>query len=218
MAAIEETVSLSYFSRTSFSVSYPDSGETLCAITFLPLPDKICVLGEARLDGDQLHPYACSIPGEYKTKDEHWLKNIEEFQSRVSQWTNRIREDLTPPTTVEGGIHEFREPVESQIKNRGADAAGYFTEQEAAELTSNMEEMANKLQELKERAEITERELKYLKDVLAGAKKDLRNYPKGVWYRETARRLWEVIKRVIGSTESREILVAEARKLLGLGP
>jgi len=40
MAAIEETVSQSYFSRTSFSVSYPDSGESLCAIIFLPLPDK----------------------------------------------------------------------------------------------------------------------------------------------------------------------------------
>jgi hypothetical protein len=218
MASIEKALSRSYFGRGSFSVTYPDKGEILCAISFLPLPANLCALGEGKRGDDPMHLYAHTSPGAYKVKDDFWLHAVENFPYRVEEWSKRIREDLAKPPTAEAEIEQFRHKLEEELEKQGASAEGHFSEQEAAEMAARLDEMASKLSELQERQQITEEELSRLKKVLDGAKDDLQTYPKAVWYRVTATRIWEATKKVVGSAEGRAVLAAEARRLLGLDP
>jgi hypothetical protein len=212
MADIEEKLSRSYFGRGSFGVTYPDNGNSYCVVGFLPLPGYQCKLADAGNGFTVTYS-----PGRVRETEEVVL-GTSQFGDLVVQWTERVKQDLLHPVTVDDELKEFTAKLEEELKakSKSGNTKAPFTAAEVADLTAKLEEMSTKLEALQQRQAITEAELQSLQEILNGAKRDLQSYPRGVWLRVTATRLWETTKAIITSPEGRQILSGELKKLIGL--
>lgn len=216
MAEIEKVLAQSYYGRGSFSVRYPDGqNDPLCIINFVPLPQFACQLQESFRSNGGTQLQVESSPGGYKTRGRIEIEGAGEFAGTISEWIGRIREDLSA-IRPESEINEFAQKLDEELAKHLDSGAEQFSDAEISELTAKLEEMAEKLAELQQRQQITESELKALQAVLNGAKRDLQSYPKAVWYRVTATRLWEGTKKVLASPEGRKVLMLGAKRLLHL--
>jgi hypothetical protein len=213
MTEIEQALSHTYFGRGNFSVTYPDSGLSYCIVAFLPSPDYQCRLREAGSSG-----FAVSAtPGRVRATDDEPLGQ-DSFAEYLMDWAMRVKEDLLHPLPVDEEIKVFAAKLEEELKSRseGENLKAPFTDAEVAEMTAKLEAMSARLESLQERLGITEKSLKSLQDILKGARTDLDTYPRGVWLRVTAMRLWQGAKAVLASPEARQIVANEVKKYLGL--
>jgi hypothetical protein len=124
--------------------------------TFLPLPDHVCALGEAKRDGTAGHLYLSTMPGTYKTRQDTWIDDIEQAPYRIDDWIRRIREDLAHPIEAEVPLDEFRQLLEEKLKEQGPAGNVGFSSEEIVEMAERLDAIAARLSELQERQQITE--------------------------------------------------------------
>jgi hypothetical protein len=91
-----------------------------------------------------------------------------------------------------------------------------FTDEEAEELGRKLDELTAKFQLMEEQNELTRQEVERLDGEIENLKINLSSYPKGVWYRTAAAKIWQTVSSVAASKESRLLLAQAAQKMLGL--
>ncbi len=215
IAQVYNTLELSSFGISSFDVKFPDIGNDVAVIIFLPRKKFHFVIGLTR--GSTEHLYVRMNPGEFKSED--FIGSRVSFDgclAEVLPWVQRISEELRVSIPNLSDLSEFRDALETHIKNSIKDEDSPFSDDEISEIDSKLSALEQRLNELEERHGLAELELAELRQAVSKARTDLTTYPKGIWYRTAGGKLWEVTKKVVASKEVREILTSAARKLLGL--
>lgn len=210
---ILDELSASKFGAVGFEVSFPDSGD-LASIVFAIRRSAKFVVSSS---GTASHPIHVRMsPGEYKSEDTVRCESFGECLRLIQPWTRRIHEDLRIQDPKLSDLQGFRENLEAHIKGSIKDEGALFSSDEIQDLSSKLDALSARLEEMEEKHELTERELRDLQKILFEAKVDLPDMPKGVWYRTAGGKVWEAMKKAASTSEARQLLADAARKLIGM--
>lgn len=208
-----DELSASKFGVVGFDVSFPDSGD-LATIVFAVRKTAKFAIASTNTATNPLQ--VRMSPGEYKSEDIVRCDSFKECLSLIQPWARRIHEDLRIQDPQLADLKGFRESLDAHLKGNVKDEGSLFSTEEVQELSVKLDALATRLEEMEERHELTEKELKNLRQVLSDAKTDLPAMPKGVWYRTAGGKVWEAMKKVASTSEARQLLAEAARKLIGM--
>lgn len=203
----------SKFGAVGFDTSFPDTGE-LAVVTFTARKGTELTISSTNVATTPLQ--VRMSPGEYKTVDVVRCDSFRECLKLIQPWTRRIHEDLRTQDPQLDEMKRFREALDSHLRANVKEETQRFSADEANELATKMDALTSRLEEMEQRHEITESELRKLQQVLQDAKADLPDLPKGVWYRTAGGKVWEAMKKVASTSEAKQVLAEATRKLIGM--
>ncbi|MFZ2302737.1 MAG: hypothetical protein WAW10_12825 [Gallionella sp.] len=227
--SINRALDNEYFSLTDFDVKFPVSGDKLAFISFAHNTKYYFIIHEgSKLKGiaaitaatkDSVVPITTECPGNYKTIEEHYHESFDSCVYRISNWCKNIREDLRTNSPVFKEIDDLKQQFEEHIKAHIENPEDPISISEAAAISARFDTLYAKFEELKERHEITEAQLRDVKKDFEIIKGNASEYPKGLWANLTASRLVSLLKKIATSPEGRKLMFEGAKKLLlGNGP
>lgn len=215
ISQVYSTIECSSFGLSSFDVKFPDGKNEIVVISFLPKKTFFFLIGLSRGSNENL--YVQMNPGEFKSEDFLGGRGaFDDCLAEILPWVQRISEDLRVAIPDLSDLSEFRATLEAHIQDSIKDEEALFSEDEVTEIDSKLSALEQRISELEEKHALAESELSELRRAVIVARTDLTTYPKGIWYRTAGGKLWEVMKKVGTSKETRDLLASAARKLLGL--
>ncbi|WP_371180704.1 hypothetical protein [Xanthomonas sacchari] len=155
-------------------------------------------------------------PGEHEVQEYRPIKNPSEVPDEVLSWTRNVRDELRTAIPIYSELDELRDTIEKHVRDHVSSPQEVFSSDEADELRNKLDELLAKFVEMQERHELTQQEVNKLNQEIAAIKANLGGYPKGVWYKTAANKLWLAFSKVGTSKESRQVIAQAAQKLLGL--
>lgn len=216
------------FSRDDFSVKFGNDDSNLAEIVFMAKPEYWFVICEEHVGlsgiGSAINSIGRKIekkittkasPGEYKSSQSKTHDSIDTCYREVSDWVRRIREELNAAKYVTAD--DTREIIEEIFKNvdENVESSGsYFSDHEILSLQEKLVELQSKIKDLEARYKITEESSKSIHSAIEASKKNLPNYPRGVWYKTSATKIVKAFKSFLSVQEVRAFLLDAAKKLL----
>jgi chromosome segregation ATPase len=134
----------------------------------------------------------------------------------VYEWTRHLRAELRASLPVYGELDELRQRVEEHIRDHVASPEDRFSKEEADDLRTKLGEMLQRFEELKERSELTDGQLRELQKQVETLSEDLRGFRKSTWYRTAFTKLFTFGKAVASTPEGQKLIVDAARKVIGV--
>ena len=208
-----DELAASKFGAVGFDASFPDAGD-LAVMMFTAKKGIRFSIGSSQVASTPLQ--VRMSPGEYKNEDLVRCETFKDCLKLIQPWTRRIHEDLRIHDPQIEEMKLFRETLEAHLRANLKEEFQPFSPDEVQDLTSKLDALTTRLEEMEERHEITEAELRKLQQVLQDAKADLPDLPKGVWFRTAGGKVWEAMKKVASTSEARQLLSEAARKLIGM--
>jgi len=212
MVRIWDAIEKSPFTPADFLVEN-GAQVTLLTVTFVHRPEFTFTVAED-------HNFKVLItrsPGEYKQTEKNLYESLNLVPDALIRWTVTIRDELRSTIPIYSELDELRQTVEDHIKEHVGNPQQRFTEEEAEELGRKLDELTAKFQMMEEQNELTRQEVERLDGEIENLKINLSSYPKGVWYKTAAAKIWQAVSSVAASKESRLLLAQAAQKMLGLG-
>lgn len=216
------------FSLRDFKVELEDPS-TFVHISFLPFPEYSFEISEkdfARysaldyLNKENMNPDVRLItsesPGEFKVSSIHKHRNIDECIERIPAWCSNIVQELSVALPENNDLDQFEIDMEEKLNAFTGDDKQPFTNKEISELSEKLDKFASKFTELEKANEITEKELAEIQKDLDKMKTNLSQFPKSVWYKTSAHKMLDTMKKVASSKEGKSLLFLSAKKLFGL--
>lgn len=160
--------------------------------------------------------YTIEAPGEHQKQEDVPLPSLSAVPARVTAWIRHIREEMRAALPVYSELDELRVRLEEHIKNHIEYPEAKFSPIEEDDLSAKLDELAGRFKVMQEKSELTEKELSRLNQEIENIKSNLSIYPKGMWYKTAANRLWAVTSKIATSQESRQVLAKAAQKMLGI--
>jgi len=160
--------------------------------------------------------FATCSPGAYKATERVQLNTLAELPDLVLNWSRNVRDELRTTVPVYSELDALRETIEKHINEHIESPETPFSNDEAEELRAKLDELAEKFQQMQEHNELTQQEVNRLNQEITAIKANLAAYPRGVWYKTAANKIWIAVSKVGTSKESRQVLAQAAQKLLGL--
>jgi hypothetical protein len=173
-----DELAASKFGAVGFDSSFPDAGD-LAVVMFTAKKGIKFSVSSSQVAS---HPLQVRMsPGEYRNEDLVRCESFKDCLKLIQPWTRRIHEDLRIHDPQLDELKRFRETLEAHLRSTLKEEAQPFSADEVQDLTSKLDALTTRLEEMEERHEITEAELRKLQQVLQDAKADLPDLPKGVW-------------------------------------
>jgi chromosome segregation ATPase len=156
-------------------------------------------------------------PGDYLNTEYHTVNSISGAINRIPTWVQNIQEDLIhskniQKTKVDDTIAELHSSIDDSIENQ----EDYFQETEKESLIAKLNELQARVESLEEKMDIDPKQIKHIESAIEKTKNDVDLYPKGVWYKTSATKLFKLIKDVLKTSEGREIATDVIKKLMTL--
>lgn len=213
---IVDALDKSHFTASSFSVTFAEGQSPFVIISFIP-EKKFCFTIGENFGGSGY--MTVEAPGHHiESGEEYERTNLESCFRAISSWASRILEDYRSKNPVLDEFESLRKTLIDQFEQHVQDKHAHFTATEAYELRSKLDELTNRMQELLEKNEQYEYRLKEATNEIDRIKADLEMFPKGVWYRMAGSKMVNIIKKVAGSKEGRELALEVAKNILIEGP
>lgn len=211
---IQTSLNASPFSAEDFLVTLPSEGDVLAQIAFLPDPGYALAI-----TGPSAGAYTTKeVPGAYYNESEYSHRNLDIALNRITPWAENIYEELQASNVFLDELQEIRAQLEEQILSHVTDADQHFTPDEMNDLRAKLDQLGEQFDSLQQRYHVTEDELAQVKEELSAIKANVETFPKGVWYRTAANKVLNLIKRVVGSQEAKQMAITAARQLFLPGP
>lgn len=212
VAKIWSSIERSPFTPADFEVDTSGEDGVLLSIVFRHAPQYSLVVKE-NWKGEISTALS---PGEYKKTETIFPTELHKLPDIVTTWSRNVRDELRTSLPVYSELDAIREALERHINEHVEHPEKPFTEGEADDLREKLDALMEKFCEMQERNELTEQELNRLNREIASIKENLPSYPKEVWYKTAANRIFSAVGKVSTSKESRQVLAQAAQKLLGL--
>jgi hypothetical protein len=214
IAKIWSALERSPFTIADFNVEFGDgrSNGYLVQITFRHQP-AFSFIGK---ENYKTEVFTTEAPGEYKKIEQMALASLSDIPERITVWTRNLRDELRVTIPVYSELDDLRDLIERHVRETVDKPDVPFSNEEADELRSKLDDLANRFREMQEKSEITEQELNRLNQELVSIKANLTAYPKGIWYKTATNKIWAVVSKIGTSQESRQVIAKAAQKMLGL--
>jgi cell fate (sporulation/competence/biofilm development) regulator YlbF (YheA/YmcA/DUF963 family) len=189
IAKIWSAIEKSPFTPADFDVHFGNDKSDLVSIEFRHRPEyRFC------LEENYKHEFIVrTSPGEHKKDEAVRVENPSAVPDLIIAWSRNIRDELRTSIPVYSELEELREIIEKHVSEHIENPSDSFTETEANELRQKLDELLSKFEEMQQKSEITEQELNRLSQELTSIKANLNSYPKGVWYKTAANRIWSSV-------------------------
>ncbi len=225
MQSINRALDNEYFSLADFNVKFPESGNELAVILFAHNEKYYFFIREgsegnqvfaltAALTDRKVVPITTECPGDYKTVEVHQHKSFDNCIYRISRWCENIRDDLRANTPAFKEIDDIKKQFEEHLKDHIQNPEELFSAVEAEALSARFDELYKRFEELEDRHEITEAQLRDIQKEFEIIKGGTSQYPQGLWASLTSSRLVSLLKRMAMSPEGRKLMYEGAKKLL----
>lgn len=215
---IVESLEKTYFTASSFSVQFAETGDPFVIITFVP--EKRFSFSVSEPPGYNTSGYMTDeAPGMHiETGEKYKHENLASALKAIGPWTERILEDYRSRNPVVDEFEAFRKTLSEQMDAHIQDKDAHFSEEEAQSLRVRLDELSAKLREVWEKSETTEQKLKEAKQEIERIKNDIALFPKGVWYQVAGSKIVGAMKKVMGTAEGRQFALEAAKKFFLEGP
>jgi methyl-accepting chemotaxis protein len=206
----------SFFGLANYAVQFLDTDKNIVVIRFLPEMRFRFVVQRPDSDGDF---QITETPGErFTTPEIHYTKDLESVLSRLAAWAKRLREEVIAANPFARELSAFKEQIEKRLSDMGEELEGFFTNEEAADLTNRLDSFAKKLEELAAKNTELEALVGTLRSALTDLTSSVEVVDRKTWYRMSAGRLLSGLKSIVTSKEARELALEAAKKILLEGP
>ena len=229
ISEVLNNLNFSSFTQEDFTVDVSEASSAFAKIYFSSMPKYQFVI-EEHVEGRNYSIGAIlqkqeteltkvirtiETPGEYLNTEYHTVNSISGAIHRISAWVQNIQEDLIhskniQKTTVDDSISELHSSIDENIEN----PEDYFQETEKESLIAKLNELQARVESLEEKMDIDPQQIKHIESAIEKTKNDVDLYPKGVWYKTSATKLFKLIREVLKSSEGREIAADLVKKLL----
>lgn len=206
------------FTREDFIIKFGDDDSDLVAIIFRAKPEYSFTIYEAHTSivslGADKKVKTQESPGKYKNIQIHTHESIESCYSSISHWVGRIKEELraikySAISDVEDILDEICANVDSSVEDKDS----YFSSAEIETINQKLRVLQGRVKDLEEKHEFSEETSSNIQRAIELSKKDLPNYPKGVWYKISITRIVKALKSCLGIQEVRAFFLDAAKKL-----
>jgi len=200
------------FTVADFDVSFVAG--PLLEVKFLHKPEFSFVIRED-YTGDLI---LVESPGTHLLVEKKTLGTLDDAPTKLLDWTRNVRDELRATIPLVNEFDDLRRLVEAHINDHLDSPDEPFTIEEADALRQKLDQLDTRFNEMQQQSELTQREVERLTKELASLKENLGAYPKGVWYKTAASRLWVTFSKIVTSKESQKLLARAAGKALGIDP
>lgn len=138
---------------------------------------------------------------------------------QIPVWCSSIRDELGSGHILDQELESMRTELQGQINEHIRSTSSHFTKEEIDSLRNSLSQMAEELENLKERADESEEIIEEMRTDISGLMDDLESFPKYVWLRTAGNKLLNIAVKASRSKEIRELMIKAASGLmLGPGP
>lgn len=214
------------FCQEDFLIDFPDT-DVLAKITFRSMTKYSFIIDET--DVSSLIPFGVisssnsSIkkeirtierPGSYKNSDSKTHENISDAIDRIYAWKVNVREDIIhSKRTIRKTLDSMNEEFQNSIDKNISDPENFFKPNEIEKLKVKLDELKTRVEGLKGKYGVSSDNIKTLESAIDKSKKDLKIYPKGIWYKTSGNKILKIMRMILNSKEGKRVLADIAKKL-----
>lgn len=155
-------------------------------------------------------------PGNHRTTEVSTPKSLDDIPDLLLKWIRNVRDELRTSLPIYSELDELRRALDEHVTQHVSNPEQPFNREEAAELKSKLDDLMARLQQMEEKNQLTEQEVKRLNQEITSLKTNVDSYPKGTWYKTAASKLWATVTSVVSSPEGRKVLTQASQRALGL--
>jgi cob(I)alamin adenosyltransferase len=157
-------------------------------------------------------------PGGTFAEEVDHVETLNDCLNYIKNWAFDIHDEIRSVDNLDEDIRQIREELWARLEQQ-VEKSSQFTAAEIDSIRSSLSDMAAKVESLGERLDLTEDEIRRLRDTISELLDDLETYPKYVWLRTALNKFLNVGIHISKSKEIRELAVNAAKSLLpGQGP
>lgn len=153
-------------------------------------------------------------PGDYKATEIQRQGSMDSCVRRIGTWCKNIEGELSTPIPEPDNLTEFEAELERNINEATGDTDEKFSDTEIAELSTKLDALSVKFEELKTANTITEAGLEEVRRELQKMRDTLPFYPKKVWYKTAGHKFLDVTKRILAARMAQDMILAIVKQYL----
>lgn len=150
-------------------------------------------------------------PGEVK-KIDVFDYELSKITDKISKWCSLIDTELSYIDTSETK-DELIEKIEKTINFEFQEPTKKFTPYEIKEITEQLDLLFDKIEELQEKINLSEHQLRILKNEIELSKSNTTKYTKAVWSGITKSKLTKIITDIAKSPEARQYMLEVIKRI-----
>jgi hypothetical protein len=209
---ITEALDEGYFTVAGFHLKFPEEGDLYCDVRFRD-NNEFYFTVQKRYQSAFSVEYS---PGSFTRTQTFNTDDFDDCCRGLVRWSECIRRDIIASNPVYFEFEEFKKDLNEQIEERFKNSMERFTESDLTELKEKFDDLGARLNELHQKNELNEQQLKSIKETLNALVCDANRIPKKTWYRAAANRITNLMCKVVASQGGQRLLEESARKLLNL--
>ncbi len=138
--------------------------------------------------------------------------------SRLINWLDRVRQEVIAANPFSREVLELRAKFDERLAGLGEELSGFFTKDEAADLSKRLSEFEQRLRDLAGSNEELQRSVDALSKTVTDLQDTTQSLNRGTWLRMAGGRLLGGMKSIAKTKEVRELALEAAKKFLLEGP
>jgi tetratricopeptide (TPR) repeat protein len=213
---IIEAIEGSYFGSENYALQFGE-GESNLAFSVRFLPDSRFNFLVSRVGSS--HFQTIESPGDKFIDPETFhFDAFTKATNRLAPWLGKVKEEVLAANPFSKEVLELRAQLDERLASLGEELEGFFSKEEAMELTSRLAVFEERLRTLSEKNADLNQAVQNLSKVIADLNEATNSINRGTWYRMAGGRLLGGMKVLSKSKEAREFALEAAKKFLLEGP
>jgi hypothetical protein len=203
--SIYSTLNNSSFTADDFCLEFPDHGEKLVVISFVPAPKYQLTILEKQ-ESSNFSYSTSESPGTYKITDVYPRSSIAECLDAVHKWCEKIQEDLQSNIRVVTlkDIDDLRESINDVY----TDKIDKLTSTEIIEINKRLDNFRNEFEELYTKAKLDDSKLRKVRDDIKTISQNLSLFSKSIWYHTAANKILQLIAQINDAVDRKKAIDA----------
>lgn len=186
------------FTINDFEFNFPDYGDKLAEIIFIPYDDYKLIIQDAEVKKEQKSGIGITLsltyetknviqlvssPGEYKNEE---ITNYDSMSSciyQIKNWLGNIHSELKNSTININNISDdVMNDIKEKLNKKFTDEKEVFSKEEIEDITLKLNNLQKKVNKLEEELKISKDDNIKIKNIIQQSTDNLSIYPKKSWY------------------------------------
>lgn len=192
------------FSIEDFEFNFPEYGDELAKITFIPYNNYKFIIQDAEVKKEKKSGIGIALnltyetkdviqiissPGEYKNEETTNYDSISNCIYQIKNWLGYIHSELKNSTVNINNISDkVMNEIKEKLNQRFSDEKEVFSKDEIENITKKLNNLQEQVDKLEKELKITKEDNIKIKNIIKQSTDNLSIYPKKSWYFTTLNR------------------------------
>ena len=184
------------FTLEDFNFEFPDYGDDLVTISFIPFDEYFLTIKEDVIKKEQQGGFGNLLsydtkkvitvivsPGNYRNEEVSHHENISGAINKISIWLENIRNELKNITAdISQVTKETMDEIKENLDKSFPNEKEIFTNEEITDITEKLTILQTQVNKLEDELKITKEENIKIQTIIEQSTENLSIYPKKAWY------------------------------------